>query len=72
MTSNNNNEVRFCKKCGCELVSTNKHKTCANCRHSRNEKIKNRFIAPAALAVVACVKKFGPKVVNTLKFVKFK
>lgn len=31
--------VHYCKKCGCELVSTNKHKLCDNCRRDRNGKI---------------------------------
>lgn len=25
-------EVRYCKKCGCELASINKRKICDNCR----------------------------------------
>lgn len=34
-------EIRYCKKCGCELVSTNKNKLCENCRRNRNQTIKN-------------------------------
>ena len=34
-------EVRFCKKCGCELVSTNKRKLCDNCRREHAGKIRN-------------------------------
>ncbi len=40
-TKANDNEIHYCKKCGCELVSTNKHKLCDHCRHSRIEKIRN-------------------------------
>ena len=36
--------VRYCKKCGCELVSTNKHKLCANCRRKRNAEIRNNVL----------------------------
>lgn len=28
MSNNKDPEIRYCKKCGCELVSTNKHKLC--------------------------------------------
>ena len=35
------NEIRYCKKCGCELSSTNKHKLCDNCRRERAAKIRN-------------------------------
>lgn len=34
-------EVRFCKKCGCELASVNRRKLCENCRRGRASKIKN-------------------------------
>lgn len=43
MTKNktaNNSEIRYCKKCGCELSSTNKHKLCDNCRRERAAKIR--------------------------------
>jgi len=33
--------IHYCKKCGCELVSTNKHKLCDNCRRERNANIRN-------------------------------
>lgn len=36
-------ETRYCKKCGCELASTNKHKLCENCRRTRNKKIRDRI-----------------------------
>ena len=32
-------QVRYCKKCGCELMSTNTHKLCENCRRKKWEKI---------------------------------
>lgn len=44
MKANTNEEIRFCKNCGCELVSTNKHNLCDHCRRTRNEKIRNELI----------------------------
>ena len=41
MSNNKDLEIRYCKKCGCELVSTNKHKLCDNCRRERNANIRN-------------------------------
>lgn len=35
MDKNENTEIKYCKKCGCELSSTNKHKLCDNCRRER-------------------------------------
>lgn len=43
MTKNetaNNSEIRYCKKCRCELSSTNKHKLCDNCRREHAVKIR--------------------------------
>lgn len=40
MSNNKGPEIRYCKKCGCELVSTNKHKLCDNCRRERNANIR--------------------------------
>ena len=40
MSNNKGLEIRYCKKCGCELVSTNKHKLCDNCRRERNVNIR--------------------------------
>ncbi len=37
---NENTETRYCKKCGCELMSTNKKKLCADCFRKRNEKLQ--------------------------------
>lgn len=37
-------EIRYCKKCGCELTSTNKKKLCENCRRTRNKTIKDTAI----------------------------
>lgn len=52
-------EIRYCKKCGCELVSTNKHKLCDNCRRERNKNIRNG--AWAVVAVVGSVAFIGTK-----------
>lgn len=41
MSNNKDPEICYCKKCGCELVSTNKHKLCDNCRRERNANIRN-------------------------------
>lgn len=38
--SNKDSEIRYCRKCGCELVSTNKHKLCDNCRRKKNANIR--------------------------------
>ena len=37
MNKNKNNEqkIRYCKKCGCELASTNKSRLCASCQNKR-------------------------------------
>ncbi len=37
---NENTETRYCKKCGCELMSTNKKKLCADCFRKLNEKLQ--------------------------------
>ena len=44
MSNNKDPEIRYCKKCGCELVSTNKHKLCDNCRRERNANIRNGVV----------------------------
>ena len=49
---NENLEKRFCKKCGKELMSTNKKKICANCRNTRNSKIK-KFLSVPLVAVMS-------------------
>ena len=41
MSNNTDTEIHYCKKCGCELASTNKHKLCDNCRRERNANIRN-------------------------------
>jgi len=33
--------INYCKKCGCELISTNKNKLCDNCQRKKVSKIKN-------------------------------
>lgn len=40
-------ETRYCKKCGCELASTNKHKLCDNCRRKQVENIRNGVLGVA-------------------------
>lgn len=40
MSNNKGPEIRYCKKCECELVSTNKRKLCDNCRRERNANIR--------------------------------
>ena len=35
-----NTKIRYCKKCGCELASTNKHDLCDNCRRERASNIR--------------------------------
>lgn len=44
MSNNKDTEIRYCKKCGCELASTNKHKLCDDCRRKRAEKIRNGVV----------------------------
>ena len=56
MSNNTEPEIRYCKKCGCELVSTNKHKQCDNCRRERNAKF--RKVALTALGTVGSVALF--------------
>ena len=67
MDPKNNEEVvqiRYCKKCGCELASTNKYKLCENCRRMRNANIRKwGFSAGAALYTLLM---FVPKILNTL------
>ncbi len=38
------NEVRYCKKCRCELMSNNKYKMCDDCRRKRNKKIRDGIV----------------------------
>ena len=44
-------EIRYCKKCGCELTSTNKRKLCENCRRARNKKIRELVVGVGSTAV---------------------
>lgn len=39
-----NMEIRYCKKCGCELMSSNTKKLCESCRRNRNNNIKKGLI----------------------------
>ena len=49
--------VRYCKKCGCELVSTNKHKLCDNCRRERNANIRKGIFSAMGSFVLFIVTK---------------
>lgn len=53
MSNDKDLEIRYCKKCGCELVSTNMHKLCDNCRRERNAKIRKDVLG--ALGTVGSV-----------------
>lgn len=57
MSNNKDPEIRYCKKCGCELVSTNKHKLCDNCRRERNAIIRNSVLSAAGMGVLFIVTK---------------
>lgn len=52
MSNNKDPEIRYCKKCGCELVSTNKHKLCDNCRRERNANIRNGVLGAVGTVAV--------------------
>lgn len=56
MSNNKDPEIRYCKKCGCELVSTNKHKLCDNCRRERNANIRNGLLGVCAVALFIVTK----------------
>lgn len=53
MSNNKDPEIRYCKKCGCELVSTNKHKLCDNCRRERNANIRNGVLGAVGMVGIA-------------------
>lgn len=61
------NKVRYCKKCGAELASSDHHSLCVNCRFKRNETAKKvllsgfGFIGSAALFALTRGKFGGPK-----------
>ena len=48
---NENTETRCCKKCGCEFMSTNKKKLCANCSRNQNEKLKKSILTCMSIGV---------------------
>ena len=56
MSNNKDPEIRYCKKCGCELVSTNKHKLCDNCRRERNANIRNGVLCAVSIALCIVTK----------------
>ena len=35
-----NQRIHYCRKCGCELMSTNKYRLCDYCRQKRMETIR--------------------------------
>ncbi len=43
--NNDSIKVRHCKKCGCELASTNKNKLCDNCRREKVANIRKGILA---------------------------
>ena len=45
--------IHYCKKCGCELISTNKNKICDNCKRKQVSKIRTG--AGITLSVVGVV-----------------
>ena len=55
---NENIEIRYCKKCGCELMSTNKKKLCENCRRNRNQAIKNTALGISGTVVAVALAVF--------------
>ena len=63
MSNNKGPEIRYCKKCECELVSTNKYKLCDNCRRERNANIRKDVLCAVstvgsiALCIVTIVTK---------------
>lgn len=42
-------QPRYCKKCGAEIPSTGKSKLCINCRRRRGETIRNAVLATCTL-----------------------
>ena len=58
------NEIRYCKKCGCELMSTNKKKLCENRRRNKNGtigKISGAVVSALGLAGVVLFRKAKKK-----------
>lgn len=53
MDKNENTEIKYCKKCGCELSSTNKHKLCDNCRRERAGTARKVLVGVGTLGSVA-------------------
>jgi len=58
-------QIRYCKKCGCELASTNRRKLCENCRRKRNAKI--REWGTAAGASIGAVLLVAPTILGILR-----
>lgn len=56
--------VRYCKKCKCELTSTNKYKLCEDCRRKSNAKGRGYLTVAVGIvlsAVAIIVKHNGEK-----------
>ncbi|WP_317856063.1 hypothetical protein [Chakrabartyella piscis] len=65
---NKNSEVKYCKKCGCELPSNSKINSCDQCRRESAKKFREgaATVGTLALAVVAVV----PGAKHITKFIK--
>ena len=46
-------EIRYCKNCGCELVSTNKKKICENCHYKNVQAIRKTLGIAGTVALCA-------------------
>ncbi len=51
MSNNKDPEIRYCKKCGCELVSTNKYKLCDNCRREKYANIRKGVVGIGGIII---------------------
>ena len=49
-TLEDGSQIRYCKKCGRELASTNPYKKCENCRENTGSTIRSLVIAGVTLA----------------------
>lgn len=48
-SSRKSSNTGYCKKCGCELVSSSKHKLCDHCRRERRDAFKNAIMGIGGL-----------------------
>lgn len=49
----NVDEIKYCKKCGCELMSTNNYGMCDNCKGKSANKKKKGVLAALSIAGAA-------------------